>query len=80
MEAPPVTVAAPLMVGIDGGYVRGRASDGSKDGCFEVIVGKSVPAEGDAKCFGFVQRIEEKTKRRLRDVLDAQGYQAYNTI
>jgi len=78
VEAPPPT--ALLMIGIDGGYVRGRAGDGGKDGCFEVIVGKSVPVEGDAKCFGFVQRIEEKPKRRLRDVLDAQGYQEHQPI
>lgn len=76
----PLPITAPLVVGIDGGYVRGRAGDGSRDGCFEVIVGKSVPAEGDAKCFGFVQRIEEKPKRRLRDVLDAQGYHEHQPI
>jgi hypothetical protein len=80
VEAPPPTITVPLMVGIDGGYVRGRAGKGRKDGCFEVIVGKSVPAEGDAKCFGFVQRIEEKPKRRLRDVLDAQGFQEHQPI
>jgi hypothetical protein len=80
MEASPPTVAAPLVIGIDSGYVRGRAGDGSKDGCFEVIVGKSIPSEGDAKCFGFVQRIEEKPKRRLRDVLEAQGFQEHRPI
>jgi hypothetical protein len=63
----------PLLVGIDGGYVHARGGS-RKDGWFEVIVGKSVPAKGDTKCFGFVQRIEEKPKRRLRDILDGQGH------
>lgn len=79
-EVPTTNPTLPLIIGIDGGYVRGRASDASKDGCFEVIVGKSVPAEGQAKCFGFVQRIEEKPKRRLRNVLDAQGFQEHQPI
>jgi len=49
----------PMIVGIDGGYVRAA----HKEGCFEVIAGRSVVAfrraEGEevppAKCFGFVQ-------------------------
>jgi hypothetical protein len=79
-QAPSSAATAPLIIGIDGGYVRGRAGKAEKDGCFEVIVGKSIPAEGDAKCFGFVQRIEEKPKRRLQEVLDAQGCRADQPI
>jgi hypothetical protein len=45
-----------------------------------VIVGKSIPTKGDTKCFGFVQRIEEKPRRRLHDVLDSQGFQANQPI
>jgi hypothetical protein len=40
-----------------------------------VIVGKSVPAEGVAKCFGFVQSYDAKPKRRLFDLLQSQGMQ-----
>lgn len=40
--------ARTLVVGLDGGYVR----HWHKKGCFEVIAGKSIPAEGAAKCFG----------------------------
>jgi hypothetical protein len=70
----------PLLVSIDSGYVRGRTGSVGKEGCFEVIVGKSVPGEGSVKCFGFVQRIEEKPQQRLQDVLDSQGYRANRPI
>ena len=36
----------PLTVGVDGGYVRGREGKNRKFGNFEVIVGKSMPGEG----------------------------------
>jgi alpha-D-ribose 1-methylphosphonate 5-triphosphate synthase subunit PhnH len=67
-------------VGIDGGYVR---SWEAKQQHFEVIVGKSILAfhredEEDmpsSKCFGFVQTLDEKPKRRLFEVLKSQGLQ-----
>jgi hypothetical protein len=50
---------------------------------FEVIVGKSIPAftredEADvpsSKCFGFVQTVDSKPKRRLFELLQSQGLQ-----
>lgn len=63
---------APLTVGIDGGYVR-QWDDKRKH--FELIVGKSMPEEGENKCFGFVQTYDEKPKRRLFEVLKSQGMQ-----
>ena len=42
--------ARPLVVGLDGGYVR----HWHKKVCFEVIAGKNIPAGGTAKCFGLV--------------------------
>jgi hypothetical protein len=70
----------PLTVGIDGGYVRDWQE---KKSHFEVIVGKSILAfhredEEDlpsSKCFGFVQTLDEKPKRRLFEVLKSQGLQ-----
>jgi hypothetical protein len=62
----------PITVGIDGGYLRHWTQ---KKKNFEVIVGKSVPAERPAKCFGMVQVYDEKPKRRLFDVLSSQGMQ-----
>ena len=65
----------PLTVGIDGGYIHARDTTGRADGSFEVIVGKSLPAEGQAKCFGFVQQYDTKPRRRLFEHLKSQGMQ-----
>jgi hypothetical protein len=70
----------PITVGIDGGYVRNWEE---KKQHFEVIVGKSILAfkredEEDipsSKCFGFVQTLDTKPKRRLFEVLQSQGHQ-----
>ncbi len=68
-------------VGIDGGYVRNWFA---KKHNFEVIVGKSTRAFGEDeddktpwhKRFGFVQTYDDaKPKRRLHEVLHAQGLQ-----
>jgi hypothetical protein len=67
-------------VGIDGGYVRDWEA---KKHNFEVIVGKSTLAfkrdeEDDipsSKRFGFVQTVDTKSKRRLYEVLNSQGFQ-----
>jgi hypothetical protein len=69
----------PMTVGIDGGYVRAA----HKQGCFEMIAGRSVVAfrraEGDAvplpKCFGYVQTYDQKPRQRLWEVMKSQGMQ-----
>jgi hypothetical protein len=69
----------PMTVGIDGGYVRAA----HKEGCFEVIAGRSVVAfrraDEDAvpppKCFGFVQTYDPKPRRRLWELMKSQGMQ-----
>ena len=74
----------PITVGIDGGYVR----ETKKQGCFEVVAGKSVLAfrrndEASGKtsrCFAFVQTYDDKPKRRLFDVLRSQGLQPNQRI
>jgi len=45
-----------------------------------VIAGKSMPEEGPAKCFAFVQTIDTKPKRRLFEVLRGQGMQANQSV
>jgi hypothetical protein len=65
---------APITVGIDGGYVRGREGKSRSEGHFEVIAGKSM-AEDGSKCFAFVHRYDTKPKRRLFEVLQSQGMQ-----
>jgi hypothetical protein len=39
------------------------------------FAGKSLPTDGPAKCFGFVQTYDTKPKRRLFEVLKSQGMQ-----
>ncbi len=63
----------PLTVGLDGGYVHSSQQRSKRDGWFEVIAGKSIPTDGAAKCFGFVQTYDAKPKRRLFEVLRSQG-------
>lgn len=63
-----------LTVGLDGGYVHSAAQTSRKDGWFEVIAGKSMPTDGEAKCFAFVQKIETKPRRRLFEVLSRPGH------
>jgi hypothetical protein len=65
----------PLTVGLDGGYVHSADQRSRRDGWFEVIAGRSMPTEGQAKSFGFVQTYDTKPKRRLFEVLRSQGMQ-----
>src|ERR671936_766285 len=72
-------------VGIDGGYVRHWFD---KKHHFEVIVGKSTLSFGEAeetkapshKRLGFMQTLDTKPKRRLYEVLHAQGLQMNQKI
>ena len=70
----------PLTVGIDGGSVQARDGDNRKAGWFEVIVGKSIPTDAAAKCFGFVTDYDTKPKRRLAELLKAQGLQNWGGV
>ena len=66
--------AAPLILGIDGGYVHAKDQQSRTEGWFEVIVGKSMAEDGESsKCFGFVSRYDNKSKRRLFEMLKSQG-------
>ena len=71
-EGPVSLPKGPFVVGLDGGYVRDWEQ---KQRHFEVIVGKSVPPDQPAKCFGFVQSYDTKSKQRLGAVLQSQGVQ-----
>jgi len=70
----------PLTVGIDGGYVHSKNPRSRPEGWFEMIVGKSIKADGTAKCFGFVCGIDRKPRRRLFQVLQSQGMQMNRQI
>ena len=58
----------PLVVGMDGGYVRFYDRKSKKAGNFEVIAGKSIKADGAAKCFGMVYCYDTKPQRRVFEV------------
>ena len=73
--------AAPLIVGIDGGYVHAKDQQSRAEGWFEVIVGKSMSQDGESsKCFGFVNRYDTKPKRRLFEMLKSQGMQMNQAV
>src|ERR671920_604430 len=61
---------AAVIVGIDGGYVRNWHD---KQHNFEVVVGKSMAADRDDRCFGLVRSQDEQPARRFRNVLQSQG-------
>ncbi len=67
----------PFTVGIDGGYVRDW--DHKKTN-FEVITGKSLAKSKSPMRFGFVQTVEENSRRRLMHFLTEQGMQANQQI
>src|SRR5664279_2794118 len=67
-------------VGLDGGYVHSCTQRTRRDGWFEVIAGKAMPADGRSSCFGYVQTYDSKPKRRLFDVLASQGMQANQQV
>lgn len=70
----------PITVGIDGGYIHARDGDNRKAGWFEAIVGKSLQENNETKRFGFVSTYDEKSKRRLYEVLKSQGLQMNQEI
>lgn len=70
------TPEGPIVVGIDGGYIRAREPDREgRQTHFEVMVGKSMPEDRGDRYFGLVQSHDDKPRRRLREVLREQGFQ-----
>jgi hypothetical protein len=62
-----------LTVELDGGFVHSSEQRSRTDGWFEVITGKSMTATGAAKCLAFVNTYDQKSKRRLFELLKSQG-------
>lgn len=65
-----------MTVGLDGGYVHACDPLSRQEGWFEVIVGKSITAQEESKCFAFVPKYDQKPKRRVFEVLRSQGAHA----
>ena len=70
----------PIVVGLDGGYVHCAQQRSRRDGWFEVIAGKAIPATGRDSCFGFAQTYDTKPKRRLFEVPQAHGMAANQAV
>jgi hypothetical protein len=66
-----------IVIGLDGGYIRDR--DNRKKN-FELIVGRSLPDDGEPRYIGFVQGHDRKPQRRIHDHLIKQGVQANQDI
>jgi hypothetical protein len=66
-----------IVIGLDGGYIRDR-DDRKKN--FELIVGRSLPEDGDPRYIGFVHGYDRKPQRRILDHLKKQGVQANQDI
>jgi hypothetical protein len=66
-----------IVVGLDGGYVRNWEDRKTN---FEVIVGRSVPEDRDARYVGLVHSYDSKPKRRLFEMLKSQGLQANQDV
>lgn len=66
-----------IVIGLDGGYIRDR-NDRKKN--FELIVGRSLPEDGNARYIGFVHGYDRKPQRRIFDHLKKQGVQANQDI
>ena len=64
-----------MFVSLDGGYVRARSAGRRLDGTMEIITGQCTKDDGVARRFASVQTYDEKPKRRVYDVLKAQGLQ-----
>jgi hypothetical protein len=65
----------PLVLGLDGGYVRSTDKRSLGKSNFEVIVGKSIKADGTSRQFGGVYSYDTKPQRRIFEVLKSQGMQ-----
>ena len=59
------------MSGLDGAYVQAKSQPSRTEGCFEVVVGKSLPTEDrSGRCFGLVSRYEPEPQGRFSAWLD----------
>jgi hypothetical protein len=73
--------SAPWVVGLDGAYVHAKGQPSRTEGWFEVIVGKSLPAQDQTpKCFGFVSRYDPEPERRFSAWLEGQGLQSNQPV
>ena len=73
-DQPAVQVSGPVVVGLDGGYVRDRHRDEGRR--FEVVAGKVIRADGAQHRFAFVRDGRVPASETFRQALAAVGVHA----
>ena len=71
---PAAQVSGPVVVGLDGGYVRDRHRDEGRR--FEVVAGKVIRADGAQHRFAFVRDAQVPASEVFRQALTAAGVHA----
>jgi hypothetical protein len=79
MDALPVA-GDRLYVSFDGGYVRARSKEKRQDGSMEIITGQCSKSDGTMRRFASVQKYDTKPKRRIYDMMTAQGMQSNQEV
>jgi len=74
VKHPPAQTAGPVVVGLDGGYVRSRHRQEERH--FEVVAGKVIHAEGAQHRFAFARNGQAIASEAFRQALTAAGVQA----
>ena len=73
-QQPPAQAACPVVVGLDGGYVRSRHRQEERH--FEVIAGKVIHADGAQHRFAFARNGQAVSAEAFRQALAAAGVHA----
>lgn len=73
-KQPPAQAAGPVVVGLDGGYVRSRHRQEKRH--FEVVAGKVMPAGGAQHRFAFARNGQAIASEAFRQALAAAGVHA----
>ena len=71
---PPAQAAVPVVVGLDGGYVRSRHRQEERH--FEVVAGKVIHADGAQHRFAFARNSQTVSVEAFRQALAAAGVHA----
>jgi len=73
-KQPPAQAAGPVVVGLDGGYVRSRHRRDERH--FEVVAGKVIDAHGSQHRFAFARKGQTIASEAFREALAAAGMSA----
>jgi len=74
VQQPPAQAAGPVVVGLDGGYVRSRHRQEERH--FEVVAGKVIDTHGSQHRFAFARNGQATASEAFRQALTAAGVHA----